>query len=334
MADSGDIAAWAALAAALLALVVALAQATQQYVATAQNMRKCEKSVWGPMPGHAGRRVWVWHQLRFRIVFDMPNIFIPTEYWETPGNARQFPAHRVTTLPAPFDRPSPITKGSETDLEGGATAVSQNRSEACWVGFARQLSRVCPAAVRVGLMVGDVDRLPADLPVVPMQVSIRDVIALGLMTGMSLQTADGDFIEMSGPAGFIKSSDHPLLGRLLHFTAFSADLRSTLLKGDISKSWLRRMEGIASVANQPFDKDKRRYYQGLGMRWRTHSTQLPYKPAKDSENEASEEEEGILLPFVDLEGTEHRIPAEMCETWDVGSSESNIRFRSPSSVWH
>ncbi|KAH6843154.1 hypothetical protein B0I37DRAFT_448508 [Chaetomium sp. MPI-CAGE-AT-0009] len=79
MADSGDIAAWAALTAALLALIVALAQATQQYVATAQNMRKCEKSVWGPMPGHAGRRVWVWHQLRFRIVFDMHNIFLPTD---------------------------------------------------------------------------------------------------------------------------------------------------------------------------------------------------------------------------------------------------------------
>lgn len=224
MVDSGDIAAWAALAAALLAVVVALAQATQQYVVTAQNMRKCERSVWGPMPGYAGRRVWVWHQLRFRIVFDMPNIFLPTEYWETPGNARQFPPHRVTTLPAPFDRFSP-TKGSEGDLEGGDNAVFQNHSEACWVAFGRQLSRVCPAAVRVGLMVGDVDRLPADLPVVPMQVSLRDVVALGLTTGMSLQVADEDFIEMSGPSGFIKSSDHSLLGRLLHFTAFSADLR-------------------------------------------------------------------------------------------------------------
>jgi hypothetical protein len=329
MADSGDIAAWAALAAALLALVVALAQATQQYVATAQNMRKCEKSVWGPMPGHAGRRMWVWHQLRFRIVFDMPNIFIPTEYWETPGNARQFPAHRITTLPAPFDRLSP-TKGGETDLEGGVTAVFQNRSEACWVGFARQLSRVCPAAVRVGLMVGDVDRLPADLPVVPMQVSIRDVIALGLMTGMSLQTAEGDFIEMSGPSGFIKSSDHPLLGRLLHFTAFSADLRSTLLKGDISKSWLRRMEGIACVSNHPFDKDKRRYYEGIGMRWRTHSSQLPYKPATDSEDEAPEEEE-ILLPFIDFDGKKHMIPAAKCENWEVRFS-SQIPTSWPRSV--
>ncbi|KAK3295116.1 uncharacterized protein B0H64DRAFT_138505 [Chaetomium fimeti] len=315
MTDSGDIAAWAALAAALLALVVALAQATQQYVATAQNMRKCEKSVWGPMPGHAGRRVWVWHQLRFRIVFDMPNIFLPTEYWETPGNARQFPPHRITTLPAPFDRPSP-TKGNEIDLEGSGGAVFQNRSEACWVAFARQLSRVCPTAVRVGLMMGDVDRLPADLPVVPMQVSLRDVIALGLMTGMSLQAAGGDFIEMSGPSGFIKSSDHPLLGRLLHFTAFSADLRSTLLKGDINKSWLRRMEGIASVANQPFDKAKRRYYEVIGMRWRTHSTQLPYKPETDSENEAPEEEK-ILLPFIDLKGVEHKIPADKCESWDA-----------------
>ncbi|KAH6843153.1 hypothetical protein B0I37DRAFT_418277 [Chaetomium sp. MPI-CAGE-AT-0009] len=122
---------------------------------------------------------------------------------------------------------------------------------------------------------------------------------------------------MSGPSGFIKSSDHPLLGRLLHFTAFSADLPSTLLKGDINKSWLRRMEGIASVANQAFDKPKRHYYEVLGMRWRTHSAQLPYKPATDSENEGPEEEEKILLPFIDLKGAEHKIPADKCESWDA-----------------
>lgn len=74
--DSGDIASIVALVLAVFALLVALAQVAQQYIATAQNMRKCDKSVWGPMPGHSGRRVWTWHQLRFRIVYDMPNILV------------------------------------------------------------------------------------------------------------------------------------------------------------------------------------------------------------------------------------------------------------------
>lgn len=342
--DAGTIAAWAALAAALLALVVALAQAVQQYVATAQNMRKCEKSVWGPMPGHAGHRVWVWRQLRFRVVYDMPNIFIPAEYWETPGNARQFPTHRVTGLPVPFDRPEVTSetkrktkRGAHLDVEkspapsAGAAPASADgtstRSEACWVAFARQLSIVCPAAIRVGLMVGDVDRLPADLPVVPMQVSVRDVIALGLMAGMTLESYWGRSLEMSGPSGFVKSSDHPLLGHLLHFTAFSSsNLRSTFLRGDISRSWLRRLEGIASVANQPFDDEKRRYFEGIAMRWRDRHTwqftipmALPGRRRAliEGPNAAKEGGTPLVLSFIDMGGTEHWVPANKCETWEA-----------------
>ncbi|KAK4085170.1 uncharacterized protein Triagg1_160 [Trichoderma aggressivum f. europaeum] len=307
MADSGTMAAWAALAAALLALVVALAQAAQQYAATAQDMKKCERSVWGPMPGYAGRRVFLWRQIRFRIVFDVPNIFIPTEYWEKPGNARQFPTHRITTLPAPFDPPS-----VNTDTE----SAIHNHSEACWVAFARQVSHVCPSAVRVGLMAGDADRLPADIPVVPMQVSLRDIIALGLMIGMNIQEANDDYIEMSGPFGFIKSSDHPILGRLIHFSAFSTTPHIKGPKtGDISKSWLRRLIGIASVANQQFDGPKRRSHASAMMRWRTNSTRIPLI-FEDSDTRGKGEEAGELqLKFVDLEGKEHTVPADECSTW-------------------
>ncbi|KAF3076385.1 hypothetical protein CFAM422_001472 [Trichoderma lentiforme] len=302
MADQGTIAAWAALAAALLALVVALAQAAQQYAATAQDMKRCERSVWGPMPGYAGRRVFLWRQLRFRIVLDVPNIFIPTEYWEKPGNARQFPAHRITVLPLPFDR-RPVNSDTESAI--------QNHSEACWVAFARQVSHVCPSAVRVGLMAGDADRLPADIPVVPMQVSLRDIIALGLMIGMKIQAVSEDHIEMSGPFGFIKSSSHPILGSLIHFSAFSTTPHIKGLKtGDIGQSWLRRLTGIASVANQQFEEPKRHYYASLMMRWRTNSTRIPFKIEDfDSDTrgrEEGEEEGESQLKFVDLEGKEHR----------------------------
>ncbi|QYT02235.1 hypothetical protein H0G86_009241 [Trichoderma simmonsii] len=309
MADSGTIAAWAALAAALLALVVALAQAAQQYAATAQDMKKCERSVWGPMPGYAGRRVFLWRQIRFRIIFDVPNIFIPTEYWERRGNARQFANHRITSLPAPFDPPS-----VNTDTE----SAIHNHSEACWVAFARQVSHVCPSAVRVGLMAGDADRLPADIPVVPMQVSLRDIIALGLMIGMNIQVVSHDYIEMSGPFGFIKSSSHPILGTLIHFSAFSTTPHIKGLKtGDISKSWLRRLIGIASVAKQQLEEPKRRSHAAAMMRWRTNSTRAPlrFKNLNSYKRWEGGEVGESQLKFVDLEGKEHTVPADKCSTW-------------------
>ncbi|KAJ4854992.1 uncharacterized protein T069G_10550 [Trichoderma breve] len=280
MTEEGTIAAWAALTAALLALAVALAQAAQQYAATAQDMKKCKKSVWGPMPGYAGRRVFLWRQLWFRIVFDVPNVFIPTEYWEKPGNARQFPTHRITVLPAPFDR-RPVNSDTES---------------------------------------ADADRLPADIPVVPMQASLRDIIALGLMIGMKIQAASEDRIEMSGPFGFIKSSSHPILGSLIHFSAFSTTLHIKGLKtSDISQSWLRRLTGIVSVANQQFEEPKRHYYVSLMMRWRTNSTRIPFKIEDfDSDTrgrEEGEEEGESQLKFVDLEGKEHIVPADKCSTW-------------------
>lgn len=311
MEDEGTIAAWAALAAALLALVVALAQVAQQYAATAQDMKRCEKSVWGPMPGYAGRRVFLWRQIRFRIVFDVPNIFIPTEYWEKPGNARQFPTHRITTLPAPFD---PLSVNTDTE------SAIYNHSEACWVAFARQVSHVCPSAVRIGLMAGDADRLPADIPVVPMQVSLRDIVALSLMIGMKIQAVSMDHIEMSGPFGFIKSSSHPILGTLIHFSAFSTTPHIKGLKtGDISKFWFRRLIGIASVAKQQFDEPRRRSHAAAMMRWRTNSTRTPFRMEDlDSDKMGKWEEVGeSQLKFVDLEGKEHIVRADECSTWQV-----------------
>ncbi|GAP93098.1 hypothetical protein SAMD00023353_10400240 [Rosellinia necatrix] len=327
MEDAGTIAAWAALAAALLALLVALAQATQQYVATAQSMRKCEASVWGPMPGHPGRRVWVWQQLRFRVVFDMPNIFIPAEHWHEQGNPREFAADRITILPAPFDPPPSVSIGTSrkkwkreaaatvADPEG--TALVLHYSEAGWVSFARHVSCVCPASVRLGLTRGDVDRLPSDLTVVPMQVSLRDAIALGLAVGMTIVTVSNTALEMSGPSGVIKSSEHPLLGRLLHYTAYTMAPRSIkgLSTGEISRSWLRRLEGIATIAMQQYEEPKRRYYEGIGMRWRSNSQRLPQ--FRRAESDESEDEVVPQLTFTDISGESHTLSANECDTWEA-----------------
>ena len=71
--DAGTIAAIVALVVALFALLVAFAQVIQQYVATADLMRKCDSIVYGPLPGK-GRRVWVVRQLHFKVVYSIPQI--------------------------------------------------------------------------------------------------------------------------------------------------------------------------------------------------------------------------------------------------------------------
>src|SRR6266542_50925 len=78
--DSGSIAAIAALIVAMVALLVAVAQVVQQYIGTAYLMRKCDSSVYGPLPGR-GRRIWFWHQLRFKVLYSIPQISLTPELW-------------------------------------------------------------------------------------------------------------------------------------------------------------------------------------------------------------------------------------------------------------
>jgi hypothetical protein len=49
--DSGAVAAIVALFVTAMALVVAFAQVAQQYIATADFIRKCDSTVYGPLPG-------------------------------------------------------------------------------------------------------------------------------------------------------------------------------------------------------------------------------------------------------------------------------------------
>ena len=183
-------------------------------------------------------------------------------------------------------------------------------------------------------MTGDVDRLPSDLPVVPMQVSIRDIIALGLMIGMTITLADRDDLEMSGPSGFIKSSSHPLLGRPIHFSAFSKAPRSFhkgLRSGEIGKSWLHRLKGIASVANKPCSEQKRQYYEQIGRRWRDNQTRfLQYAapeeaPPQGPNHEALKEVHVVFATGDDGKDT-RLVHIDKCQTWEACNEALTTRL--------
>jgi hypothetical protein len=323
--DSSTVAAWVAFLIALLALVVALAQAVQQYLATSLTIRKCDKTVWGPMPGRSGYRTWSWTQFRFKVLLEMPNIFIPSEYWRSRGTSRLYPDSKVVMLLTPFDQPA-----KEEDLEDAIRYCS----EAGWVSFTRQVSYVCPDAVRFGLVLSDADRWPTDLPVIPMQVSLRDMVALGLAIGMRISYADerGWNLDMQGPSGNIWSTFHPLLGVYLHFSAFTR-LPSSFHRGlrsrDISKSWLDRLQGIASVAGRTYTAAQRGYYEGLEQNWR-HVERRTVIPQRI---EASTKlPEPIVLVFEDSEECRHEVPIEECMTWEVSQSLSAL-VRGPNSTF-
>ena len=314
MGIAATAAAWTAFSVAALALFVALAQVLQQYVSTAQGMRTCDSLVWGPMPGRSGRRKWVWHQLRFKVVFEMPSVFIPTTYWWTPGNARAWPKHRTTSLAIP-------NKSWSVAVDDGI----EQCSEACWVSFTRQINHVCPNLVQIGLLYGDMDRVPSDLCVMPMQVSLRDVIALGLMLGMTINSAGNDHLEMTGPRGSITSSKHQVLGFLIHFSSISAgtSLKSNAQRsGNVNKSWFYRLQGIATIAQKPYTEDARNYYQRLGLHWRDYRQKLLTRESAKPQSEQpgrGREEKPFNLTFIDIENNRHIVSASKCGSWQVSS---------------
>ena len=79
--DPATASAIAAVLVASVALVVALAQAVQQYLVTGQLIRTCDSVVFGRLPGQ-GRRIWQFSQFRFRIVYCVPQISLPSSLWQ------------------------------------------------------------------------------------------------------------------------------------------------------------------------------------------------------------------------------------------------------------
>jgi hypothetical protein len=78
--DAATISAIAAHLVAVFALMVAFAQAIQQYFITGQGIRLCDSVVFADMPGQ-GRRIWQASQFRFRVVYSIPQISLPNRFW-------------------------------------------------------------------------------------------------------------------------------------------------------------------------------------------------------------------------------------------------------------
>lgn len=246
-----DITAVAALAIALVAALVAFAQVAQQYIGTASLLRKCDSIVYGPLPGR-GRREFYLRQLRFKVVYSIPQISISEDLW--PNRTNQSPLYSNAT-----QKLAPTVRKHDPQPSTG---------EASWVSFYKTVESSCKAEIRYQLLDGDADHCPTELPVVPMQVSMRDIIVLAIMSGM--RVTDASFtrkvLMMQGPPGTISSAAHPILGTIIHFTPRNlSGNHGVTVTGKISSSWVQRLWGDCTVAGTsitPFDRDHIEFSDG------------------------------------------------------------------------
>ncbi|KAL8863942.1 MAG: hypothetical protein Q9198_010217, partial [Flavoplaca austrocitrina] len=249
--DADVIAAIAALVVAFVAFLVASAQAIQQYLVSGQLIRLCDSVVYNRMPGQ-GHRIWQYSQFRFRVVYSIPQVHLLPDLWlGISSNVRPMP---------PDAAPVPNLKVERSNSTSAALA-----GEASWVSFVRAVQHSSGHSMRYVMVDGDADRCPSDLPVVPMQLSMREMVIMALSAGM--QVTDVSFtsqtISMQGDAGTITCSRHPVLGSLIHFAQKQAfeNHGIQVQGGTIQADWVARMLDIVTVAGRRFDSVDRKHYE-------------------------------------------------------------------------
>ncbi|KAI0439404.1 hypothetical protein F4803DRAFT_531331 [Xylaria telfairii] len=189
--------------------------------------------------------------------------------------------------PTQMDGGITILRGGSGSSSSGSSSNGSARSalhrkasyvgEASWVSFCRAIEVPCKHSVRIDMVEYDADRCPSDLITVPMQVSMRDVIMMALMAGMEITSASfhDKSISMQGAAGTLTSSNHAILGPILHFTPRSIEgflpklfgNRIEDVSGKINKFWMPRTWDTCSIAGSFYNFSRRRTVRRLDDRW-------------------------------------------------------------------
>lgn len=273
--DASTDASVAALLVAFVALIVTSAQAIQQYLVSGQLIRICDSVVYGKMPGQ-GRRIWEFSQFRFRVVYSIPQIKLPSSLWsDNPSHSLldkegdlTLPDLQISELQSELGLKQAIKK--QFDLQMGRTR-DLLCGEASWVSFGRAIQHSSGNSLRYEMVDGDADRCPTDLPIVPMQLCMRDVIVLATMTG--LECTDVSYqqqsISMQGSAGTITSSRHPILGALVHFAPKLPYEKHGFRTNDgtVNPQWVARMRDIMTVAGQQYSMRDRKHFEEDEGHW-------------------------------------------------------------------
>ncbi|WAO94569.1 Hypothetical protein NCS54_01215800 [Fusarium falciforme] len=159
-------------------------------------------------------------------------------------------------------------------------SVDGSVGEASWVSFSKAINGSCGASVRYHSVTYDADRCPSDLVTAPMQVSMRDVAVMGLTAGMKITSCSfmEKSISMQGAVGSITSSNHAILGPILHFTPrpFASVIPRSLAPGSadgrgiVEPRWLARTWNVCTVAGTFFNSLSKRTARRLDDRWTSY----------------------------------------------------------------
>lgn len=203
-----EVAALAALIVAAVALVVALAQLTQQLLATAYVIKKCDRIVTGGLT-KGGTRQWHWRQFRFTVKYNAIIFALPR------------PVYKSLEIESTIhiNSPSKVILYRATEMRKKRTP-----SQGCWVSLIQDLvhfSALTDESICVREESGD--RIPEDLTVAPTRVDCLTVLLSCIAMGMQVFKYSPTTGEMalSGGVGSISSSTHPVLGGLLHYSVFA-----------------------------------------------------------------------------------------------------------------
>ena len=203
-----DASALTALVIAVVALVVATAQLTQQVMATAYVIRKCDSIVTGGLT-KGGIRKWHWRQFRFTVQYQSIVFALPASIYSALGVS---PTVQV-------DTPAPEVWHEAQKNRGG-----RKSSQACWISFVQDLVMfTCLRPQDLCIKAESGDRIPEDLTVAPTRVDAITVMLTCIAMGMQVSRyspTTGE-ITLAGGVGGVSSSMHPVLGCLLHYSVFS-----------------------------------------------------------------------------------------------------------------
>ena len=223
-----DIASIVALVIAVVALIIAAAQLTQQVLATAYVLRKCDRIVTGGLIA-GGKRKWHWRQCRFTVRYQSLIMTLPESIYSSLGitstvqrgqDYQGYPRVRSTVRAA-------ARKILATAQQSDNRHVSE---QACWVSLVQDLvASDCLGEDSLYTREESGDRIPDDMTVAPTKVDALTVlltcVAMGMQVSKYSPTAGEVFL--AGPVGSISSSLHPVLGGLVHYSAFINELPPT-----------------------------------------------------------------------------------------------------------
>lgn len=241
-----DTSALAALVIAIVALAVAFAQLTQQVMATAYVIRKCDRIVTGGLT-KGGIRQWHWRQFRFTVKYQAIVFALPASIYSALGVSQT----------VQVDPPA-----QEVWQEAHKTRGSRKSSQGCWVSFVQDLVMfTCLRPKDIGVMEESGDRIPDDLTVAPTRVDAITVMLTCIAMGMQVSRyspTTGE-ITLSGGVGGVSSSIHPVLGCLLHYSVFANEPTIGLETAKRHGRALRQEHGV--WANTVFGRFMDRSYR-------------------------------------------------------------------------